>query len=47
MSRIEDVARYTERSLKDVMEEAIEHLIEKYKESPVLPDYMRKGKKSK
>ena len=46
VSRIEDVARYTERSLKDVIEEAIEHIVEKYKEAPVLPDYMRKGKKS-
>ena len=47
VSRIEDVARYTERSLKDVVEEAIEIVVEKYKDAPVLPDYLRKGKKNK
>jgi len=47
VSRIEDVARFTERSLKDVVEEALEIVVEKYKDAPVLPDYMRKGKKNK
>ena len=46
VSRIEDIAKFTERSLKDVIEEAIEHIAEKYKDAPVLPDYMRKGKKA-
>ena len=45
VSRVEDIARYTERSLKDVIEEALEIVAEKYQEAPVLPDYMRKGKK--
>lgn len=43
--RIEDIGAFTERSLKDVLEEAIEWVAEKYSEAPVLPDYMRKQKK--
>ena len=43
--RIEDIAAYKERSLKDVLEEAIEMIMSKYKDAPVLPDYMRKKKK--
>ena len=45
VKRIEDIAAYTERSLKDVVEEAIEAIAEKHSEAPVLPDYMRKNKK--
>ena len=45
VERLEDIAYFSQRSLKDTLEEGIEYLLDKYSEYPAKPDYLKKHKK--
>ena len=47
VERLEDIAYFSQRSLKDTVEEGIEYLINKYCDYPSKPDYLKNFKKYK